>query len=168
MGSILFFSDDFWRIPCSCFVCVCLFDPQEKVDTPALTHLIKKWILKNQAKGLTLKALPPRPVLGLTSQVSQRPQQASVVIRRPLQPGFLARKVNSLTAQPTNVCRFPPEVLRTQPQPARRRRAAGPRKRYASLILFPERERKESLLTDPAASMGLPSMCWSLSKGHRS
>lgn len=36
----------------------------------------------------------------LTSQVSQRPQQASVVMCRPPQPGFLARKVNSLTAQP--------------------------------------------------------------------
>ncbi len=36
----------------------------------------------------------------LTSQVSQRPQQASVVMCKPPQPGFLARKVNSLTAQP--------------------------------------------------------------------
>lgn len=36
----------------------------------------------------------------LTSQVSQRPQQASVVMCSPPQPGFRARKVNSLTAQP--------------------------------------------------------------------
>lgn len=36
----------------------------------------------------------------LTSQVSQRPQQASVVMCRLPQPGFLARKVNSRTAQP--------------------------------------------------------------------
>ena len=89
-----------------------------------------------------MKALPPKPLLGLTSQVSQRPQQASVVIRRPLQPGFLARKVNSLTAQPTNVRRFSLEVLMTQPQPARSRRVMGPRKRYTSLMLF-LREGKE-------------------------
>ena len=82
------------------------------------------------------KALAPGPVWGLTSQVSQRPQQASVVIRRPLQPGFLARKVNSLTAQPTNVRRSPLEVLTTQPQPARSRRAVGPRIRHTSLMLF--------------------------------
>lgn len=83
---------------------------------------------------------------GLTSQVSQRPQQASVVIRRPLQPGFLARKVNSLTAQPTKVRTFPLEVLRTQQQPARRRRAMGPRNRYASFMLLPgEGEERESV-----------------------
>lgn len=62
-----------------------------------------------------------------------------MVIRRPLQPGFLARKVNSLTAQPTKVRRFPLEVLRTQQQPARRRRAMGPRKRHASFMLFLQR-----------------------------
>lgn len=64
-----------------------------------------------------------------------------MVIRRPLQPGFLARKVNSLTAQPTKVCRFSLEVLRTQQQPARRRRTMGPRNRYASFMLLLGRER---------------------------
>lgn len=36
----------------------------------------------------------------VTSQVWQRPQQASVVMRSPLQPGFWATKENSRTAQP--------------------------------------------------------------------
>ncbi|KAG7234120.1 hypothetical protein INR49_005784 [Caranx melampygus] len=43
---------------------------------------------------------PSLYLLSLTSQVSQRPQQASVVMCSPPQPGFLARKVNSRTAQP--------------------------------------------------------------------
>lgn len=106
----------------------------------------KKWTLRNQTKWLALKAWPPGPGLGLTSQVSQRPQQASVVIRRPLQPGFLARKVNSLTAQPTKVCRFPLEGLRAQLQPARRRRTTGPRRRYASFMLFPREGREREFM----------------------
>ena len=66
-----------------------------------------------------------------------------MVIRSPLQPGFLARNVNSLTAQPTKVCRFPLEVLRTESQPPRRRRTVAPRTRYASFMLVPRRERKQ-------------------------
>lgn len=38
----------------------------------------------------------------VTSHVWQRPQQASVVMRSPLQPGLWATKENSRTAQPRN------------------------------------------------------------------
>lgn len=38
--------------------------------------------------------------MSVTSQVWHRPQQASVVMRSPLQPGFWATKENSRTAQP--------------------------------------------------------------------
>lgn len=49
----------------------------------------------------------------LTSQVSQRPQQASVVMCRPPQPGFLARKVNSRTAQPVKRSRLTADTWRS-------------------------------------------------------
>lgn len=48
----------------------------------------------------------------LTSQVSQRPQQASVVMCSAPQPGFLARKANSRTAQPTKRRRLAATVWR--------------------------------------------------------
>lgn len=143
-------------------------NPQKRGNASALPHFIKKKKsahLGIRPSGLALKALPPGPVLGLTSQVSQRPQQASVVIRRPLQPGFLATNVNSRTAQPTKVPRFPPEVLRTQQQPARRRRAMGPRKRYASFMLFCQRGKGKSSLTDPAALHGAANNVWVAIKG---
>lgn len=113
--------------------------------------VMKQWTLK--LKKLALRPLPSKPVGLLTSQVLQRPQQASVVIRSPLQPGFLARKVNSLTAQPTKVCRLPLEVLRAESRPPRRRRVMAPRTRYASFMLFPRRERKQNW-TYPSARHG--------------
>lgn len=70
----------------------------------------------------------------LTSQVSQRPQHASVVIRSALQPGFLARKVNSRTAQPMKVRRSMAEVS-VPPWPASRRRSRAPRVTQGSFML---------------------------------
>lgn len=49
-----------------------------------------------------LGATQARPRVNVTSQVWQRPQQASVVTRRPRQPGLWATKENSRTAQPRN------------------------------------------------------------------
>lgn len=74
----------------------------------------------------------------LTSQVSQRPQQASVVTLRPRQPGFLARKVNSLTAQPTNVRSSKAEALVAAPRPHSSRTGRAPRSRLCSFMLKQE------------------------------
>lgn len=76
----------------------------------------------------------------LTSQVSQRPQQASVVTLSPRQPGFLARKVNSLTAQPTNVRRSMAEALVGAPRPDSSRTRRAPRVRQWNCMLMAEGE----------------------------
>lgn len=78
------------------------------------------------------------PAHSLTSQVSQRPQQASVVTLSPRQPGFLARKVNSRTAQPTNVRRSMAEALVAAPQPDSSRTRRAPRIRQWSFMLKAE------------------------------
>lgn len=58
----------------------------------------------------------------LTSHVWQRPQQASVVMRSPLQPGLWAMKENSRTAQPRNPCSVLVRAAHTAAVPAIRRR----------------------------------------------
>lgn len=75
---------------------------------------------------------PPRPRLPVceperlrvmvTSQVWQRPQQASVVTRRPLQPGLWATKENSRTAQPRKPWRVLVRATHTASVPATRSR----------------------------------------------
>lgn len=82
------------------------------------------------------------PRRSLTSQVSQRPQHASVVTRSPLQPGFLARKVNSRTAQPTKVRRSMAEVLSVLPQLASSRRSREPRIAPWSFMLRQKGEKR--------------------------
>lgn len=57
-----------------------------------------------------------------TSQVWQRPQQASVVTRRFLHPGFWATKVNSRTAQPRKPWIMVVTATQTAAWPTRRRR----------------------------------------------
>lgn len=95
-----------------------------------------------QCPGVLVPATHSQRRHSLTSQVSQRPQHASVVTRSPLQPGFLARKVNSRTAQPMKVRRSMAEVWSTTPQPASSRRSTAPRIWWWSFILRQKGEKQ--------------------------
>lgn len=102
------------------------------------------WISFKRGKhhpGMLVPASHPHPRHNLTSQVSQRPQHASVVTRSPLQPGFLARKVNSRTAQPMKVRRSMAEVLSASPQLASGRRSRALRITQWSFMLRQKREK---------------------------
>lgn len=96
------------------------------------------------------------PRRSLTSQVSQRPQHASVVTRSPLQPGFLARKVNSRTAQPTKVRRSMAEVLSVPPQLASSRRSREPRIAPWSFMLRQKGEKRRARRRERSGGLGEP------------
>lgn len=116
-------------------------DNQQQARTTAARGSWMLWV--GVFRGLFLGGkYQPGMSLGhsLTSQVSQRPQQASVVTLSPRQPGFLARKVNSLTAQPTNVRRSMAEALVGAPRPDSSRTRRAPRVRQWNCMLMAEGE----------------------------